>query len=244
MMAAVERALARLASPGATLAPYGEGYGVYPRGDRRRRPTARLDTAELRELEACGAIEQRADGAYVLSGPGRARVTRALAQEDEAYLIQHTPVEPRTVIDQDGDQRLLRGVQRSDVLRRLASLRDTQGQPWLSEAELAAARRVRSDWEASQAGLTRGSDWSAPPLGAAARAGNAQERAMAVRCDARRRVAAAMDALATPMRRIVERVCFHEDGLEMLERAEGWPARSGKLALKMGLAQLAQTMGR
>jgi hypothetical protein len=38
---------------------------------------------------------------------------------------------------------------------------------------------------------------------------------------------------------MVERVCLYEDGLEALERAEGWPACSGKLALKLGLAQLA-----
>lgn len=44
---------------------------------------------------------------------------------------------------------------------------------------------------------------------------------------------------APPLRRVVKRVCFNEDGVEALERAEGWPARSGKLALKMALAQLA-----
>jgi Domain of unknown function (DUF6456) len=32
---------------------------------------------------------------------------------------------------------------------------------------------------------------------------------------------------------------LHEEGLEALERSEGWPARSGKIALKLGLAQLA-----
>ena len=48
-----------------------------------------------------------------------------------------------------------------------------------------------------------------------------------------------MEALAAPLRRVVERVCLHEEGLEALERAQGWPARSGKLALKLGLAQLA-----
>jgi len=49
-----------------------------------------------------------------------------------------------------------------------------------------------------------------------------------------------LEALAQPLRRVVERACLHEDGLEALERAEGWPARSGKLALKLGLAQLAR----
>jgi hypothetical protein len=65
---------------------------------------------------------------------------------------------------------------------------------------------------------------------------------MAMRCDARRRVTEALEALAQPLRRVVERACLHEDGLEALERREGWPARSGKLALKLGLAQLAQAL--
>jgi hypothetical protein len=69
--------------------------------------------------------------------------------------------------------------------------------------------------------------------------GNAQEAALARRCDARRRVAEALDKLAPQLRRVVERVCLHEDGLEALERAERWPPRSAKLALKLGLAQLA-----
>ncbi len=57
-----------------------------------------------------------------------------------------------------------------------------------------------------------------------------------------RRVEDALARLAAPLRRTVERVCLHEEGIEALERAEGWPARSGKLALKLGLAQLAASL--
>lgn len=49
--------------------------------------------------------------------------------------------------------------------------------------------------------------------------------------------------LAAPIRRIIERVCFFEEGFEAMERAEKWPPRSAKLALKMGLAQLAAAFG-
>jgi hypothetical protein len=62
---------------------------------------------------------------------------------------------------------------------------------------------------------------------------------MAAQCDARQRVADALGRLAAPLRAVVERVCLREEGLEALERAEAWPARSGKLALKLALAQLA-----
>ena len=78
----------------------------------------------------------------------------------------------------------------------------------------------------------RGADWRA---GAAQRIG--------AQCDARRRVARALPALAPQLRRAVEMACLREGGLETLERTEGWPARSGNLALKLALAQLATRRG-
>jgi len=227
------------------LAPVSEGvFGVLPRGDRRRRPLAKIDAADVRALESEGVLSRQGD-AFTLTDAGRARLRREGALRDEAYVAQHAPVVTRAAIDADGDVRAVRGIALNTVIARLAALRGASDKPWLTGAEIAAAQALRADWEAGQAGLTRGSDWSAPPMGGSARGpGNVQERAQAARCDARRRVADALDGLAQPLRRVVERVCLREDGLEALERAEGWPARSGKLALKLGLAQLAQALAK
>lgn len=240
----IKRVLAQLSRPGAVLAPGRDGsYGVHPNGDRRCRPTARLNAAETRALEAEGAIEASPGGAFVLSGAGAARVRRNAAAAGEAFLAQHAQVLERAVMDADGDLRALRGLDPNAFMRRLEGLRGASGATWLDAAELAAASQLRRDWENAQIGLVRGSDWSAAPIGSAPRgASNAQEMAMARRCDARRRVAAALERLTPALRRAVERVCLHEDGFEALERAEGWPARSGKLALKLGLAQLAAAL--
>lgn len=241
----VERALLRLASPGAVLAPLREGgnYGVFPQDDRRRRPLARLAAEAVRKLAADGAIDAAGDG-FVLSEAGRARVRREGSNADERYLAQHAVLGERAVVDSDGEVRRVRRVAASEVILRLAALRDSTGAPWLSASEVDAAERLRAHWERGQAGLTAGSDWTAPPRGEGARGpGNAREAALAARCDARRRVEQALDALAAPLRRVVERVCLHEEGLEALERAQGWPSRSGKLALKLGLAQLAMGVG-
>ena len=238
---AIERALARLATDKAVLAPEreGGGFGVYPRGDRRRRPVARLDAAIVRALKADGVLAAAAEGAFVLSAAGCARVRREGAQEGEQFAAQHAPIVDRFVMDAAGAARPARGYDGAAALRRLAALRDASGKPWLSSAELAAATALREDWERAQAGLVRGSDWRAAPKGAAARAANGQEAALAARCDAQRRFQQKLDLLAAPLRRTVERVCLYDDGVEALERAEGWPARSGKVALKLGLAQLA-----
>ncbi|WP_395645343.1 DUF6456 domain-containing protein [Terricaulis sp.] len=237
----VERALARLAQPNAVLALERGGvrYGVFLANDRRRRPLVRLNAAEVRSLEAEGAISADGAGGFTLSAAGGARVRRDAATEGEAFAAQHAPIIARVVMN-GAAPAAVRGHEPNPALKRIAALRDANGASFLSPVELAAAAQLRGDWERGQAGLIRGSDWSAPPQGGAARGpGNAKEGAMTAQIDARRRVAEALDALAPPLRRVVERVCLNEEGLEALERAEGWPARSGKIALKLGLAQLA-----
>lgn len=237
----LSRALVRLASRDALLALErgGPGYGVFAHGNRRRRPLVRLNADEVRGLQAEGALAAVANG-FVLSGAGHARVRRDSAEPHEAFVAQHRAVEVRATMDVDGAPRVVRGHEPNAVLKRLAALRNGDGAPWLSTLELAMATRLRADWERGQIGLVRGSDWSAGPKGDAARGpGNAREGALAAHCDARRRVEEALAALAPQLRRVIERVCFNEEGLETLERAEGWPARSGKIALKLGLAQLA-----
>lgn len=237
--ASIARAMARLAAEHAVLAPdRSGGFGVFANGDRRRRAVVRLSAFEVRELEAAGALTACGDGAYRLSEAGRARAAREGAAPGEAFAAQHRPIVARAVVDADGDVRWTRGHDADRTLRRLAALCDGAGRRWLNGAELAAAARLKADWERGECGLVRGSDWSAPPKGATPRGAGA-DAALLAYCDARRRVAEALQKLAPPLRAVVESVCLREQGLEALERAEAWPARSGKLALKLALAQLA-----
>lgn len=238
---AIERALVRLTQESALLAPEREGaaYGVFLKGDRRRRPVARLSADAVRALDADGVLAPAEDGGFVLSAAGQARMRRASAPQGEGYAAQHGAIVERYVMERGEAARAVRGYDAGGALRRLASMRDINGRPWLSAAEFAAARQLREDWTRAQAGLVKGSDWRAPPNAEGARALNGQEAAMAARCDAERNFRRRLEALAPPLRRVVERVCLYEDGVEALERAEGWPARSGKVALKLGLSQLA-----
>ncbi|MBX3430741.1 MAG: hypothetical protein KF779_14250 [Hyphomonadaceae bacterium] len=236
----VARALARLASGDALLRDgAGPDYGVFTKRDRRRRALLRLRASEVRELEAEGVLEACSEGTFVLTKAGFARVERDGAEPGEAFLAQHRAVVVRDAIDESGVIRRVRGFDADAPMRRLAALKGPQGEPWLSQAELSAAGKLRSDWAAGELGLVRGSDWTAPPIGTTRGLGNVHDAAMARRCDARRRLSDALARLAGPLRRVVERLCLYEEGLEALERSEGWPARSAKLALKLGLAQLA-----
>lgn len=239
----VSRALARLAAPDAVLAPLApDGFGVFPDNDRRRRPIGRISAAEVQDLVASGALTKRDRGGFLLTEAGRARLRRDAATPEERYQAQHHPIVTRTVMNPSGGERAVRAFAASLALKRLSALRDGRGAPWLSADELAAAARLHRDWSAGQLGLVRGSDWTAAPLSSSARgAGNGQEGVLAAHCDARARVEDVLGSLAAPLRRVVERVCLREEGLEVLERQEGWPARSGKIALKLGLAQLARS---
>ena len=238
-----ERALVHLQQAGSILAleKSGRGFGVFTKGDRRRRPVARLTATQVRALESAGAIVGSAEpNCFVLSPAGVSRVARAQAAPSEAYIAQHRPIVPRSVMAHDGAAHSVRGHEPNDAVRRLAAMRDVSGAPWFTADELSAATRLCADWERGQIGLTKGSDLAAPPRGQAARgAGNTAERLAGAACDARRRVAEALEGLAPLLRRVVETVCFAEQGLEALERAQSWPPRSGKLALKLALAQLA-----
>lgn len=240
--AAIARALGRLGGPEMVLAPLSgaNGYGVFAGADRRRRPLARLSLAQVSDLAAEGAIARRGGENFVITAAGRARLRRGSAAAEERFLAQHAAITTRTIIDGEGGEHIVRGVEGAAALKRLACLRAADGARWLAADELAAAARLHEDWRLGQAGLVGGSDWTAPPRGAVARGpGNGREGALARYCDARSRVEEALAGLALPLRRVVERVCLHEQGLEALERQEGWPARSGRIALKLGLAQLA-----
>lgn len=237
------RALQRLSAPGARLEPArtGDGLAFYPRGDRRRRPLARFSDDEVKALTAEGVLVRDSE-AIVLTDAGRALVRRGGAREDEAYAAQHRAIVDRVVIDRRGALSTVRGHDANTRIKRLQALKDATGAPLLDGAELAAAAQVQADWDAAEAGVLRGSDWTAAPLGGVRGPSNAQERAMAARCDARARLARALDALAPPLRRVVEAVCRDGHGLEKLERMQKWPARSGKLALKLGLVRVAAAL--
>jgi hypothetical protein len=240
----IARLLARLRMPGALLArdPRRGDFALHPNGDRRRRPTARAPARVIQKMLADGAlIELAKDDRYVLSGAGRARALRDRAGADEAFRSQHQSVGPRAVIDRDGDVHVTRGVDPGDALNRLERMSDARGGAYFTPSEIAAARALRADWEAGQRGMVRASDWAAPPRGSTPRGPNAgAELAHAGAIDARRRFAQAMNTLAPALASAVSAACLQDEGFAEIERAQAWPARSAKLAVKLGLAQLAR----
>lgn len=237
---AVLRALARLTRGGARLtrAADGRSFGVYPDGDRRKRPLARLGAGDVAELAREGALAP-AGADYVITAAGRARLSRGEALTDEAWRAQHDEIVPRPVADADGDIVYVRGLATGGAAARLARLADGGGAPFFAASEIAAANRLAIDWYAGQEGLLRGSDWQAPPRGGTPRGAGGVEVGKAAAIDARARAAAALYALTATAQTLVQAAILEEAGLEAIERRAGWPPRSAKVALKFALQQLA-----
>jgi hypothetical protein len=236
------RFLARLAKPGACLAPDkgGKIYALHASADRRRRPLGRIPASQVQALAADGALMLLENGAYALSPAGRARADRAAALPDEAWRAQHDELTERAAMDCDGDLYAVRGLVAGEAMARLARLKTTAGAAFFAADEIAAGARLAQDWAAGQVGMLRGADWAAPPRGGAKRnAGNGLETARAHSIDARARVDAALDGLPASAAALVRAACLEQTGLEIIERRSHWPARSAKVALKFALAQLA-----
>lgn len=125
-------------------------------------------------------------------------------------------------------------------LRWLAARRDAGGRLFLAAHEVAAGERLRADF--TRAGLSprMGVAWDAPIKGSGA--GDRYEFADAV-IAGRQRFGRAVVAVGPEFSGLLVDVCCFLKGLEEAEKARHWPARTGKVVLKLALAALARHYG-
>ncbi len=237
--AAELRLLRRLGAPGVVMMQDGpDGWAAFPAGDRRRRALARCSNADMRTLLSSGAVTSGA--ARALTPEGRARLAR-LRAGDGAFADQHRHIAPPSALRDDAASAPPVNLAESPLGR----LARPGADPLLAPAELAAGERLREDLARSTYNARVTMDWSAPPAGkGAARAGGrdpagAPDAALA----ARARVNAALDYVAPPLSGALLDFLWRELPLEAVERAQGWPRRSGRLGLKLGLHRLALHYG-
>lgn len=106
----------------------------------------------------------------------------------------------------------------------------------LSDVQFDAGERLRADWERAQLAPSVTMRWDAVRVKGAGEAGlNPTERQIAAKARFDSAVAAAGPGLADVLWRVV---CAGE-ALPDAERALAWPARSGKLVLKLALDRVA-----
>jgi hypothetical protein len=122
--------------------------------------------------------------------------------------------------------------------------KDRDGRPLITEHQFAAGERLAADFARARLEARVTASWSltAPCHRArAAGAGGADVSDMAIA--ARARINRVIKAIGPEIAGLLIDVCCHDVGLEAAERARGWPVRSGKVVLDMGLTQLARHYG-
>ena len=110
---------------------------------------------------------------------------------------------------------------------------------YLSQRQYDAGERLRVDYERAQLGARVTMAWDAAPISLArSGSGPGAETGMA-QIDAKRRFDAAVTAAGPGLSDILWRVVCAGETLPDAERALEWPARSGKLVLKLALDRVA-----
>jgi len=124
----------------------------------------------------------------------------------------------------------------------LARRRNADGKPFLTREEVAAAERLRTDFERSQMAPGVTQDW-ARFLTSGVQGGrriSAQERDLDGGASAARaRLSEALSSLGPGLSDVALRVCCFLEGIEAIETSMHWSRRSGKVVLKIALARLA-----
>jgi len=231
--AEARRVLPRLAEEGALLvvAPdmdravvLRDGAGGATRLAVLDRPMA--EAFALREWIAC--VQQGRVLRYEITAGGRAALRRLIAGRE-------APVPARAFDDEDN--RRTRPVTLESPVTALARRRDRDGNPFLTPDLVAAAERLREDFETAQAGPRVTQNWDrflvGPDQGGGAGLGNARGAT-----GARDRVALALRELGPGLADMALRCCCYMEGLETAERRLGWSARSGKIVLRIALLRL------
>lgn len=178
----------------------------------------------------------------VATDAGRAKARRDAADGDHRFLAQHKPLED-AAIDVEGVRRHVRIDVAESPLAWLHRRRDRAGRPFVDAAGFAAGERLRADLTIAQILPRTTANWTA----SVSRDRRAPPDPSAAMTDAvvaaRQRVSRALDAVGPDFAGLLVDVCGFLKGLEQVEGERQWPARSGKLILKLALARLAEHYG-
>lgn len=250
------RVLRRLAEPGAQLAvaPEMEKAMVlrsFPDGRQLRTavlPTALAQSFVMKDWIACRGTGRVA--LYEMTAAGRAALRRLLAAQEETAVpaglaeamtpfgMQQRDWGERVVSEEGGPRRLRVSLSESPVAL-LGRRRDKDGQPFLSHEQVAAAERLREDFELAQMGPRVAQNWDRFLTGGVRGGFNGSAGGdLPGSQSARDRVAAALRELGPGLGDMVLRCCCYLEGVETAEKRLGWAARSGKVVLRIALDRL------
>jgi hypothetical protein len=116
--------------------------------------------------------------------------------------------------------------------------KDKDGNPFLTPDLVAAAERLREDFELAQMGPRVTQNWERFLTGGDRGSRGDDSGTGSGASGARDRVSAVLRDLGPGLGDVALRVCCFLEGLETAERRMGWSARSGKVVLRIALQRL------
>lgn len=222
----------------------GGGYGLFDSRSFRPRTELRLSGALVEAFARAELIELRAKTdkdprptRYVLTSVGRAYLARTLSS-DEPFADQHrilargeSAFAPRLVSSN------------GSPVAWLKTRKGPDGEPFLSDAEVAAGERLHADFSAALTSASVRSAWPQPRVDMSRRVDFSPTPTSQAAEVARSRFWHAVEAVGPELAPVLVAAACQLKPLESVEAALGLPARSAKSLLKAGLKALARYYG-
>jgi len=161
----------------------------------------------------------------------------------DSFRAQHLDLAPHVIETAEG--RVGVTVNESESpLAWLARRKAKDGRPLVAPAQLQAGERLRVDFTHAQLMPRITSNWDASVAhgrrdAQGGRAATMSDKIVA----ARQRVRGALETVGPEFSGLLIDVCCFLKGLEDVERERGWPSRSAKIVLQLGLDRLARHYG-
>jgi len=237
-----ERRLAKRLSVAGAVVAISPGAAILVSGGPEAQREVSVSEAAVRSLLARGALEVAGEaGLYRLSPAGRLMVRRMLSEGGMATQHQDRAA---SVITVGGERRAVTVNRSESPLAWLRSRRGRDGQPLIDAAAFEAGERLRSDFTRGQMMPSVTASWN--PAASATR-GSGHAGGIAELTDAalaaRLRVGRAVDSLGPELAGAVVDFCCFLKGIDQIESERGWPQRSAKLVIRLGLSALARHYG-
>ncbi|GAA3877216.1 DUF6456 domain-containing protein [Celeribacter arenosi] len=248
------RILRRLSEPGACLAvaqDMEKAVVVRDLPDGRTTRTAVLDRPVAQAMALKEWISAKAKGKitrYTITAAGRAALKRFLAADETTqggfaeaparfYDAESEVVSRVEPVGGDEGARRLRYNAAESPVQVLSRRRDKDGTMFLSPELVAAAERLREDFELAQMGPRVTQNWERFLTGTARGTFSGDAKGFGPEA-AQARVASALDDLGPGLADVALRCCCYLEGMEQAEQRMGWSARSGKIVLRIALQRL------
>ena len=193
----------------------------------------------LEELIANDLVRRSDQRTCALTAAGRAHLARSALERSgsavDPFLGQHLALAERQVVLPQGRA----GVTVNDAespLAWLARRKGRDGRPLIEPVHFQAGERLRVDFTRAQLMPRTTSNWNAP-IARDGRTSNTSATFTEAMIAARQRVRHALEAVGPEFAGLLLDLCCFLQGLENSEHARGWPSRSAKVVLQLGLRE-------